>query len=314
MGDPALRAPLSEAIAAFVNPGAGTAGAAAEALSADPRFDVHRVAPGDLPAAIRVAVRSGARRIVVAGGDGTIGAAAHELIHRPVELAIVPAGTRNHFARTLGLSESMADALELAAGGAARAVDVGMVGDRIFLNTSSVGAYVTMVRRREKLRPSLGYHLAGFAASASLLARLRTFTLELEVEGRRGSYRTPLIFFGVGERDLRLRSFGDRVPGGPSDLHAVLVRGKGRARLLAVALATASSGIWRAARMPHVDSFLVEECIVDLSRPSVSIAVDGEIVRLRPPLRYRILRGALTVVAPRPPHPAAATDRRKPGN
>ena len=82
------------------------------------------------------------------------------LLDGSAELAILPGGTLNHFARDLGISTEAAEALELAAEGCARGVDVGMVGGKLFLNTSSVGAYVRFVRVREHLESYLGYRLA----------------------------------------------------------------------------------------------------------------------------------------------------------
>jgi diacylglycerol kinase family enzyme len=285
-------------IPAFLNPAAGTAAPAAAALERDPRFRLVRLPPGEIAAAVAEHVRGGGTRIVVAGGDGSVAAGAAAAMKHGAELAVVPAGTLNHFARGLGIPTEPAAALDVAAGGATRAVDVGFVNGRLFLNTSSVGAYVALVHVRRRLQPYVGYHLAGALAALVQLVRLRRVTLEVETPEGRHDYRTPLVFVGVGERDLRLAAFGERVRGGRPALHAVVVRGGGRARLLALALATARHGIWRVARTPHVDSFLVERCRVAPRRPTVNVALDGEIHRLDAPLDYRIASGALTVVAP----------------
>jgi diacylglycerol kinase family enzyme len=285
-------------IPAFLNPGAGTAEAAEQLIGSDTRFRLRKVEPAELPGAIEKEVRAGARRILVAGGDGTIATATRALLGGPVELAILPGGTLNHFARSLGI-ETLEQAIEVAAGTETRSIDVGLVNGHTFLNTSSVGSYVNLVRRRERWRHRLRYHLAGAAAAGSLLLRLPSFSVQLEVQGERRALNTHLVFFGVGERDLRLGSFGARVPDAPSDLHAIVVKGRGRARLLAVALATARHGIWKAARTAQVDSFMVPECVVHLPRKRMSVSLDGEIVQLESPLNYTIARGALTVVAPR---------------
>jgi len=289
-GDPTV-------IPAFVNSGAGTAEAAERLIGADRRFRLRKVDASRLGEAIAQEVRAGAGRILVAGGDGTIATAVRTLLEHPAELAVLPGGTLNHFARSLGLND-LEECLEIATGGATRPIDIGLVNGQAFLNTSSVGTYVALVERRERWRRVLRYHLAGIAAAFSLLLRLPTFSLQLEVEGERRTLETHLLFFGVGERDLRLRSFGARVFDGPSDLHAVVVKGRGRARLLAIALVTARHGIWRVAGTPHVETFMVPECVVHLSRRRVRVALDGEIVQLESPLNYRIARGAVSVVVP----------------
>jgi diacylglycerol kinase family enzyme len=286
-------------IPALLNPGAGTADAAARLLARDPRFSLETVAPHRLRDAVAAHVRGGARRVLVAGGDGTLSTAAGALLADPAELAIVPAGTLNHFARGLGIPTDPEAAIRIAAGADTRRVDVGSVNGHPFLGTSSVGAYPALVRRRDRLEPRLGYTLGNAVAGLALLLRLRTFSLVLEVEGAHRSYSTPLLFVGVGERDLRLRSFGGRVDAGAPGLHAIVVRGRRPARLLALALSTAAHGVRRAAGMPELDSFVLEEFRVELAgRRSTHVALDGEIVRLEAPLRYRLLRGALTVMAP----------------
>ena len=292
---------MSEPVPAFLNPAAGSATAAARALEADPRFTLRRVAGAHLAEEIRRDLAGGARRILVAGGDGTLATAAGALLDSSAELALLPAGTLNHFARSLGVPADPREALDVAAGSGTRRVDVGMVNGHPFLNTSSLGAYVALVRRRERLRPRLGYLASGAVATAAVLLRLPRFSLALEVDGHEETYRTPLLFVGVGERDLALPGFGRRVDEGSGVLHAVVVPGGGRARLLALAMATAASRTWRLARMPQVDSFLVRRCRVDLPRRAAHVALDGELVALRSPLRYRILPGALTVVAPERP-------------
>lgn len=285
-------------IPVFLNPAAGTARAAADALDGDGRFRLVRVDAAGLAEAVAREAGGGARRVVVAGGDGSVGAAAAVAADRGLELAVLPAGTLNHFARGQRIPVDARAALELAATGTARPVDVGYVNGRLFLNTSSVGVYTALVHARQRMRPYLGYHLAGLAAALVQLVRLRRITLSMDTPEGRRAYRTPLVFLGVGERDLRLPAFGERVPDGGASLHAVVVRGWGRARLLALALATARHGIRRVARTPHVDSFLLDRCRLEVRRPTVHVALDGEVHRMMAPLEYRIARGALSVVAP----------------
>src|ERR1041385_7661016 len=123
-------------IPAFVNPLAGNAGAARDALRAVGGFDIREVAPQTLADETRKAVREGASRILIAGGDGSIGSAAAVLSGTGVELAILPCGTLNHLAKDLSLPLSMDEAAQVAMNGTAVPVDAAVVNDRIFLNTS----------------------------------------------------------------------------------------------------------------------------------------------------------------------------------
>ncbi len=287
-------------IPAFVNINADDADAAARALIdvGAGRFDVQRVDPSTLKDHVRRAVSTGATRLVVAGGDGTIGTTADVIVGSGIELAILPAGTLNHLAKDLGLTEDLERAVSDAVSGTTKAIDVGVVNDRIFLNTSSVGAYVIFVRVRERWRPRVGYWVASIIAALRILTSLPKYRVVVDVEGVRREYLTPLVFVGVGERELRLPTLGARIPGGRRGLHVMVVRSSTGARLVALALAAAAKGVRAVSRTPHLDAFFVDRCSIEPRRGTKvgSIAVDGEIVAAFPPLRYELVRDGLMVV------------------
>lgn len=283
-------------ILALVNPESGTADKAKEALSNHGAFEVREVEPERWPETLVGAIAEGRRRVVVAGGDGSIATAARALAGTGVELAIVPGGTLNHFAHDLGLPDDMATAVDVAAGDAPMArADVGYVNGELFLNTSSVGAYVRLVRTREQLEPWLGYWLASMFAAIRVFAGIPRFEVEVEVDGVARRYRTPIVFVGVGERELKLPSLGKRVPNGRRGLHVFVVKGRTRAGLLALAFAAVARGVRSTGRTPKLDSFLVDRCCVIVRRRG-PVSLDGEIVRLDTPLAYELRRDALNVV------------------
>jgi diacylglycerol kinase family enzyme len=281
-------------IPAFVNPLAGNAEPARAALRAVEGFDVREVPPATLADRVRSAITEGATRIVVAGGDGSIGSAAGALAGTGVELAILPCGTLNHLAKDLSLPLDLEQATHVAKTGKAASVDAAIVNDRLFLNTSSVGAYVSFVRAREPLERHVGYHVASVLAALRLLVHMPTFRIRLEVEGVAREYRTPLVFIGVGERELRLPTLGARVPNGRRGLHVMVVRRRSGARALALGLAAAARGIKAVSRTPAMDVFLVDECRIE--RRTRSLSIDGEIVQMSPSLVYRHVADQLRVV------------------
>jgi diacylglycerol kinase family enzyme len=283
-------------ILALVNSKSGTADKARAALTEAGAFEVRVVDPANLSNAIEGAVADGQRRVVVAGGDGSIATAARALVGTGVELAIVPGGTLNHFARDLGIPADAPSACEIAADHTVTAcADVGYVNGRLFLNTSSVGAYVKLVRTRDRLESRLGYMLSSVAAAVRVFLGLPQFDVELEVDGVARRYRTPIVFVGVGERELRLPTLGKRVRNGRRGLHVMIVSGRTRAGLLALAFNAVARGVRHVARTPKLDSVIVERCRVVLRRRG-PVAVDGEIVQLDTPLEYEVKRDALKVV------------------
>lgn len=99
-----------------------------------------------------------AQRLVVAGGDGSIGLVAETAARAGVPLAVIAAGTANDFARALDLPLSVGEACALAADPAARtrAVELGAAGDRPFVNVASAGLSVLAAHRARPLKPRLG--------------------------------------------------------------------------------------------------------------------------------------------------------------
>ncbi|MBA3891746.1 MAG: diacylglycerol kinase [Gemmatimonadaceae bacterium] len=290
------RAALGHALPVIINPAAGSAPDVLEALREAGGFDVIETDADGIAGAIQDSVVAGHRRIVVAGGDGTVGAAAAELVGLPMELAVIPAGTLNHFARDHGIPVDVAEAITLAKTGVARPADVARVNGRIFLNTSSVGAYVAFVRARDRIEGTYGYRIA------SLLAAVRTYfgmhRFAVEVAGPDGprAFRTPLLFIGVGERELQVPTLGGRVAEGERGLHVMVVRGRTRGAVLALALGAAIRGL-RGVPAPRLEALLLDRCVVTLRKPAL-IATDGEIAHLDAPFEYELLRDAIQLVQP----------------
>jgi diacylglycerol kinase family enzyme len=287
------------ALPAFLNSKCGNANAAREALSSE-GFELEVVEPEALAGSVRAAVTNRAPRILVAGGDGTIATAAAAVARTDTELAILPGGTLNHFAKDNGIPTDLSEAAKVAANGVVKTVDLAYLGDLVFLNTSSIGMYVSFVRAREKLERRLGYRAATFLAALQMFWRHKRIAVRVEVDGEETIYRTPLLFIGVGERDLKVPALGSRVPNGKRGLHVMIVRGRKPGRFFAHALAAAAKGAPSETAAPEFESFIVDRCRVDLSGRSALVALDGELQRVTAPLEYRIERDALKLVVPAP--------------
>jgi len=182
--------------------------------------------------------------------------------------------------------------------GRVKPVDVGYVNDQLFLNTSSVGAYVRFVETRDRVQPYLGYWLASLVAGVRILRSLRDIVVKLEVEGEMRVYRAPLVFVGVGERNLTPPGIGS--PSGESGgaLHVIVPRGRRQARRFLRAYSRAARGVAIEEKPLGVDTGLVQQFRMDLPMRSVKFATDGELRRQRPPLEYRLAPGALNLVVP----------------
>ncbi len=152
----------------------------------------------------------------VAGGDGSVAAAASVAGRRGLPLVVVPTGTLNHFARDVGVYD-LQEAVDATAAGQAVAVDLAMVdvhpghGDdpkspavmrlRCFLNTASLGSYPDLVRLREQWEPRWGKWPA-FAAALFVVLR-RAEPVRVKLDGR----WTKVWFLFVGNGPYAPRGF-----------------------------------------------------------------------------------------------------------
>jgi diacylglycerol kinase family enzyme len=125
-----------------------------------------------------------ARILGVAGGDGTVRAACAVALDAGLPLLVIPAGTFNHFAADLGVW-SADDAVAALRAGEAVLVDVGVAGHRTFINTSSTGVYVDLVRAREQMEGVLGRRAAVIISLIQVLRAGRPHELILNGRHRR---------------------------------------------------------------------------------------------------------------------------------
>jgi diacylglycerol kinase family enzyme len=236
--------------------------------------------------------------LFVGGGDGTISAAAGCLVDTNIALGVLPLGTFNHFARDLGLPVPWQDALAALAQARPRAVDVGEVNGRIFINNCSLGSYPDAVRERDALRRAHGAAkwLAMLLATIKVFRRLRRLRLRIETPQDTLALRTPFMFVGnnaysghVLEHSLRPRLDEGR-------LWIYTTRAHRRLTLLRLAW---QSFIHRIDAADALESHSVSEATVtSASGRAIPIAADGELLDLQPPLRFRIRPRALRVLAP----------------
>ncbi len=179
--------PDGKGVRIAVNPGAGPAlgggdfaGALRDGL---PAAEVESLDEGaDLMAVLRRLGR-GARAIGVAGGDGSINAAAQVAVDEDIPLVAVPGGTLNHLARDLGIS-TVDDVVTAVRDGDAVSMDAASIADHVFLNTASFGAYVDLVDAREKLEHRIGKWPALLVALVQVLRRDQPVSVRLDGQER----------------------------------------------------------------------------------------------------------------------------------
>ncbi|MBD0329265.1 MAG: hypothetical protein ICV64_04090 [Thermoleophilia bacterium] len=190
----------------FVNPRAGAGGPSVDELAAtasEQGVDVRVLARGEDAGGL--AREADAAALGVAGGDGSLGQVAAAAVERDLPFVCVPFGTRNHFARDVGLDRNDPLAALAAFGGVERRVDVGRVDGQVFLNNVVLGAYARLVHRRERHRRRRDA-LARMRALAVLVRHPQPLSLSVNGE----PLRARVLLVANNHYDLRLLSLGAR--------------------------------------------------------------------------------------------------------
>lgn len=244
--------------------------------------------------------------LVAGGGDGTVSAAASGLTGCPqTALGILPLGTLNHFCKDLGIGGGLEDAVAAIARGHAREVDVAQVNGRIFVNNCSVGAYPEAVRRRERLRERDG-HPKMLAMALASLAVLRRLRVELRLDGRIAACRTPAVLVSNNRYDTRLLKEDRRERLDSGELWTYTTKAE---KPLHLAWLAVRALFGRLEETDDFESWPSHTVRLSLPRYDTLVGIDGEVLRLRLPLDFKILPRALRVLAPEEPSPRPVSAR-----
>jgi len=256
----------------------------------------------DVAKLARQAVADGADLLGVAGGDGTQALVAGIAAEHNLPFLVISAGTRNHFAMDLGLDrDNPAACLDaLTSDGVEQRIDLGIIGDRTFVNNASFGAYAEIVE-------SPAYRDDKAGTTLQMLPEI--------LSGHRGAKLSA----EAGEVTIT----GPQallVSNGPYELNDIAGLGR-RARLdsgmLGVVAVTVNSALQaatllRGARGQGLTSLTAEKVVVNAQEPEIPVGIDGETVMMATPVRCTIQPKVLRVRVPRDrpgiPPPKATLD------
>jgi len=242
----------------------------------------------DVAAVARQAVADGADLLGVAGGDGTQALVAGIAAEHGLPFLVISAGTRNHFALDLGLDrDDPATCLDALSDGEELRVDLGIIGDRTFVNNASFGAYAEVVR------------------SPAYRDDKRGTTLQLLPDLLKGHQGARLSAHAAGtEIDRPQALLVSNDPYAMTDVAGLGRRPRLDAGLLGVVAVLVNSApqAVELVRRGHGDGLTVlvaEEITVDADAPEIPVGIDGETVMMPTPVRCAIRPLALRVVVPR---------------
>ncbi|MBC7541757.1 MAG: diacylglycerol kinase family lipid kinase [Candidatus Sericytochromatia bacterium] len=249
-------------------------------------------APGEEPSSFKELLQA-ADMAVIAGGDGTIRQVVSHVVGTQTRLAILPCGTGNDLARSLGLPLDPLEAIEVANAGVPRAIDVGVVNGVYFMNVVSLGISASVSRNlAQETKRQFGpwaYRLAALRE----LSRRTQLTIGVTFDGHTRRHHAYQVSIANGE------SFGGgwRVSDSASlDDHMldVVVIGPMTLRDRWARLLTPEGGL---AGNFASHAYRTKTCRIDSGEVMV-LNVDGDPISLAPPLTIAVIPGALQVMVP----------------
>lgn len=251
----------------------------------------------ELPKMIR-SLREQVGAVILAGGDGTMNAAAPALRDTGLPLGILPLGTANDLARTLGIPLDADAAAAVILAGHRRRLDLGCVNGHPFFNVASLGLSVDITQRLTRVMKRRWGRLAYPIAAAAVIVQARRFSATIRVDGQDIPVKSMQVAVGNGRHYGGGMVVADdaAIDDGRLDVYSLEPRARWRLLWMARAFRDGEHDSLEEVRTLRCRSLEVR------TRRRRHVSADGEIVT-RTPARFTLLPQAVTVFAP--PAPAA---------
>jgi YegS/Rv2252/BmrU family lipid kinase len=248
----------------------------------------------DLIPTVREAVRGGAPMVIVGGGDGSLSSAVDELVDRDCVFALLPLGTANSFARTLGIPLDLDGAINTIATGRRRRVDLGVIDGDFYANGAAIGLSpligATVPHGLKKYLGRVGYLIWAIW----WVFRFKPFRLSVELEdGERHDMEALEVRIANGPYHGGVEVVDDaRVDSG--EIVVQVIAGRLKHRLLRnwFAVLTGSAG----GKRQTVIDFHARKLRL-ITDPPLPISIDGEVLG-HTPATVEVAEGVIEVVVP----------------
>jgi len=249
--------------------------------------------PQETPDLIRTH-RNDVDLVIIGGGDGTLNSAVEGLVDTKLPLGILPLGTANDLAKTLGISVALPEACAVIAAGHTRTIDVGWVNGKYFFNEAGCGLSKRMARHLTSGDKGVFGVLAVAASGLRVLQSARPFEASITCDGVTRDVVTAHLMVGNGQNfGGVIRNTDAQIDDNRLDLYSLEIDQPWE---IIKALPDAVRG-------SYVDSAVVRvlqgrEFEVRTKRP-LAVDTDGEITT-HTPATFRIVPRAIAIYAPQP--------------
>ena len=254
--------------------------------------DAHAIEdPSDMDAAVKSAIAH-APMVIVGGGDGSLSSTVDHFLGQRAVLALLPLGTANSFARTLGIPLDLDGAIDVIANGRARRIDLGCIDGDYFVNAAAFG-FSPMIADTipQMLKRCLG-QIAYLLWALRCAVRFRPFRLTVEQDGKRTSVWATEARIANGTHLGGV----EMIESAELDSGEIVIQAVTGRSLAGLAFSWFAILFKLSGREQTVTEFRGRELRIK-TRPKLAISIDGEL-SARTPVTVTVARGAIEVAAP----------------
>ena len=256
-------------------------------------IDCHAVEdPEKMDETVKAAIAA-APMVIVGGGDGSLSSTIDHFIGSDTVFALLPLGTANSFARTLGVPLDLDGAIDVIANGRTKRIDLGCIDGDYFANAAALGLSPmiadTVPHRLKKYLGRVGY--LGWALRCAV--KFRPFRLTVEQDGKRSSVWATEARIANGSHHGGV----ELIESAELDSGEIVVQAVTGKSVFGLGWSWFAILFKLSGREQTVTEFRGRKLRIE-TRPRLDISVDGE-VTARTPVTVTVARGAIEVAAPR---------------
>jgi diacylglycerol kinase (ATP) len=243
-----------------------------------------------------VRLRETADCIIICGGDGTVSSGAVAVMESGLPMGILPMGTANDLARTLGIPMDLEEAADVIAAGPTRRIDLGTVNGHAFFNVASIGLSSDLAHSLDRETKRRWGRLGYAVAASRVMMEARPFSAWITEKGETTRVRTFQIAVGNGRHygGGNVVESSAEIDDGHLDLYSLEFRNVWKMALLLRSFRSGRHGAWNEVRTARCVNFQIQ------TRRPMPVNTDGEIVTATP-AEFKVHPGAIAVFAPPSP-------------
>lgn len=271
-------------------------------LNSKHSIDIQIVSGSDLITNLETsAADKNTRALVACGGDGTASLAAKLAYKNNKTFGLLPAGTMNLVARTLGMPIDLYEAAEALANSKVIECDLASVNGEIYIHQFSIGVQPALIEKREEgnYDSKITKALSGLGATISILSEQNNYKLKMEIENEITTHEVSLLTVSNNPYGKDHLPYADRLNAHKLGVYwASPLTGMEKTELVIDIL----TGNWNS--NPHLNHKSCTAINITLENwtKGISASLDGELIELEEKLILKSLPSALKILVPKAPY------------